>query len=81
MRLVQTLAPAPNASWIEFFYTGELKVVNGEVETDNPTFIEALKLRGFSVVEKEGERDELVEVATAKESKPRRAASQAKETT
>lgn len=50
MKLRQTLAPAPFASWKEYFYDGELQIVGGEVETDNQRYIQILLSRGFSIV-------------------------------
>lgn len=49
-KLRQTANPADKASWTEHFYTGKLNVVDGEVETDNPVWVELLRQRGFSVV-------------------------------
>lgn len=53
MKLRQTLAPAPFANWVEYFYDGELKVVGGETETDNQRYIEVLLSRGFSPINDE----------------------------
>jgi hypothetical protein len=74
MRLRQTLAPAPQSSWTEYFYAGELKVVNGEVETDNPSFIENLLSRGFTPVE-----DEVVAEDESETQAPARATRKKKE--
>jgi hypothetical protein len=49
-RLRQTQSPAQRANWTEYFYSGELKVVNGEVETDNENWVHQLLARGFSEV-------------------------------
>ena len=43
--------PAQQANWTEYFYEGELKVVNGETETDNQVWIDQLLVRGFRNVE------------------------------
>ena len=51
VRLRQTQRPADKASWKEFFYSGELQVTNGEVETDNQEWIDQLLFRGFTVVD------------------------------
>jgi hypothetical protein len=50
VRLRQTQSPAQKANWTEYFYSGELKVVNGEVETDNEIWVHQLLARGFSEV-------------------------------
>lgn len=47
MKLRQVNTPANKAAWTEHFYNGELKVVNGEVETDNENWINLLLQRGF----------------------------------
>ena len=49
-KLRQTVNPADKASWTEHFYTGSLKVTNGEVETDNLAWVSLLQERGFRVV-------------------------------
>lgn len=74
MKLRQTLAPAPHSSWTEYFYAGELRVVNGEVETDNPSFIENLLSRGFTPVE-----DEVVAENESEPQVPARATKKKKE--
>jgi hypothetical protein len=53
--LRQVQRPASNANWTEYFYAGELKVVNGEVEVpaDKFEWINQLKFRGFEVVGEE----------------------------
>lgn len=70
MKLRQTNSPAPLASWTEFHYAGEIRITNGEVETDNPTAIEVLLSRGFTPVD---------EVATEDDgaTKPKRTAARA----
>lgn len=51
MRLRQVQRPANQASWTEHFYSGFLRVTNGEVETDNQDWINQLKFRGFKDVD------------------------------
>ncbi len=51
----QVNSPAGQANWSEHFYSGELKVVNGEVETDNETWIGLLYDRGFRPVDEKTE--------------------------
>lgn len=46
-RLRQVDTPAARASWTEHFYDAEYKVVNGEVEVENPRHIELFLGRGF----------------------------------
>jgi hypothetical protein len=46
-KLRQVNIVSHRANWTEYFYDGELKVVNGETETDNPVWIQHLRLRGF----------------------------------
>jgi hypothetical protein len=60
MKLRQVHSPAAQAFWIEHFYNGELKVVNGEVETDNQTWINLLYQRGFRPIDEVNEEFETV---------------------
>jgi len=55
VKLRQVNSPASRAAWTEPFYSGELKVVNGETETDNPEWINQLRGRGYVIVEEETE--------------------------
>lgn len=74
VKLRQTAQPADKASWTEHFYSGELKVKNGRVETDNNVWVELLQQRGFSIVGDETEdateeaREDRKEAAEAIES-------------
>lgn len=74
MRLRQVMFPAEKATWIEYFYSGELKVENNEVETDNPDWIATLiAARGFRPVdelESEEEVQVLGDVYSEKEHEP-----------
>jgi len=47
----QVHRPATGANWTEHLYHKEVKVVNGEVETDDPDTINALMMRGFREVD------------------------------
>ena len=60
MRLRQVNSPASKAQWSEHFYNGELKVVNGEVETDNETWINLLYERGFRPIDEVEKVEEIV---------------------
>lgn len=58
VRLRQTVRPAPQANWTEHFYSGALKVVGGETETDNQNWIDQLLGRGFTIVDGDQEQVE-----------------------
>ncbi len=50
-RLRQVASPAQRGNWVEYFYSGQLQVVNGETETENQEWINQLLGRGFQVIE------------------------------
>lgn len=52
-KLRQVQRPGEKANWTEFFYSGELKVVQNETETDNLDWINQLRFRGFEVIGEE----------------------------
>lgn len=46
-----------NASWIEEFYNGPVRVINGYAETNDDIAISGLLRRGFELVEEDEETD------------------------
>ena len=70
MRLRQVNTPASRAAWTEHFYGGELKVVNGEVETDNQNWITQLLQRGFRPIEEAEDTQNFGEVYQEKQPEP-----------
>lgn len=55
MKLRQTQRAAAQANWVEHFYSGSLRVTNGEVEVpdDKIDWINQLKYRGFTPINEE----------------------------
>lgn len=50
VKLRQVQRPGEQANWTEYFYSGELKVVQNETETDNIEWVNQLKFRGFEEI-------------------------------
>jgi hypothetical protein len=62
MRLVQKAFPVdPKLEITENFYSGELKCKGGVCETDNPTWIDVLIMRGYREEEETVEEPQLSE--------------------
>lgn len=57
-----------DASWTEHLYHGDVAVVNGFAETDDPLFMEGLLYRGFVQIEEAGAPTEVDQEALESES-------------